>query len=153
MTRPKAPTGPPKPCFDCEAEGITTKRKTTGVRPPLCATHRRARKRARRDYSHEKHVWETYGITYDEYWAIYRAQNGVCAICERARGLKKKLSVDHCHATGMVRGLLCQKCNRDILGHLRDDVAAFYRAINYLEQPPAVRVIGTRITPDMIGTV
>lgn len=109
------------------------------------------KRRSRRDYSHEKHILETYGITSEQYWAIYRHQGGVCFICQRARGLRKKLSVDHCHATGMVRGLLCQKCNRDVLGHFRDDPAAFQRGIDYLRAPPAVEVIGVVITPDMRG--
>ena len=88
-----------------------------------------------------------YGITADEYWAIYRYQQGRCFICQRATGVRKKLSVDHCHETGIVRGLLCQRCNRDILGHLRDDTDAFERCIDYLKQPPAVRVIGRRTVP------
>lgn len=144
-----------KQCIDCVAEGITTKRKlklTRGGKPvpgPRCATHHRMKNRARRNYSHERHVLETYAITIDQYWIIYRHQGGVCAICRRARGLKKKLSVDHCHATGMVRGLLCQKCNRDVLGHLRDEPEAFQRAIDYLRSPPAVAAIGVVITPDM----
>ena len=131
------------------AEGITTKRKTTGVRTVLCATHRRARNKKKRNYSHEKHIGDTYGITSEEYWAIYKAQGGKCAMCKRAQGLKKKLSVDHDHADGKVRGLLCQKCNRDVLGHARDEIEFFERTIDYLKYPPAVQVIGIRITPDM----
>jgi hypothetical protein len=92
---------------------------------------------------------QTYGITADEYWAIYRYQLKTCAICQRATGVKKRLSVDHCHETGVVRGLLCSTCNSRVLGHLRDDVSALERAIDYLQEPPAVRVIGKRITPDM----
>ncbi|WIC40162.1 endonuclease VII [Gordonia phage Battleship] len=116
---------------------------------PRCATHHRQVRRNRRKYSHERHIGETYGITSEQYLQIYEAQGGVCYICQRARGLKKKLSVDHCHATGMVRGLLCQKCNRDILGHLRDDPEAAQRIIDYLRAPPAVQAIGVIITPDM----
>ncbi|AWY03883.1 endonuclease VII [Gordonia phage Nedarya] len=107
------------------------------------------KRRARRDYSHDRHILETYGITTEQYWAIYRHQGGVCAGCQRAKGLRKKLSVDHCHKTGLVRGLLCQKCNRDVLGHLRDEIAAFQRFITYLRSPPAVEAIGVVITPDM----
>lgn len=138
----------PKRCVDCEREGITTKRKAPHP-GPRCASHHRAKRNARRNYSHEKHIGETYGITSDEYWAIHKAQGGKCAICRRATGARKKLSVDHCHKTGMVRGLLCQKCNRDVLGHLRDEIEAFERGIVYLTSPPAVGVIGVRITPDM----
>lgn len=85
---------------------------------------------------------ELYGITSEEYQRIYEYQGGSCAICQRARGLRKKLSVDHDHSTGEVRGLLCQKCNRDVLGHLRDDTNALYRAADYLMSPPARNALG-----------
>lgn len=91
----------------------------------------------------------TYGITAEQYQQIYDAQGGYCYICRRARGLKKRLSIDHCHATGTVRGLLCQRCNRDVLGHLRDDPDAALRIVDYLREPPAVQAIGVVITPDM----
>lgn len=91
---------------------------------------------------------QTYGISADEYWLIYRYQLGTCAICQRATGVKKRLSVDHCHATGIVRGLLCSTCNSRVLGHLRDDTEALERAIDYLHHPPATRVIGHRVVPN-----
>lgn len=147
-----------KQCIDCVAEGITTKRKLKtgrGGKPvpgPRCATHHRMKNRARRNYSHEKHILETYGISLEEYWEIYRHQGGVCAICNRAKGLRKKLSVDHCHATGQVRGLLCTSCNRNVLGHLRDEIAAFQRCIDYLKFPPARQVLGIRVVPDFEET-
>jgi hypothetical protein len=43
-----------------------------------------------------------------------------------------KLMVDHCHATGKVRGLLCHNCNR-ALGLLKDDKSTIRRALEYLE--------------------
>jgi hypothetical protein len=100
--------------------------------------------------SWETRIWLTYGITSTEYWEIYEYQQGACYICRRATGRYKKLSVDHCHETGLVRGLLCQPCNRNVLGHLRDDTDALERAIDYLLSPPAVYVIGDRITPDIL---
>jgi hypothetical protein len=137
-----------KRCIGCEADGIASLRKTPHP-GPRCATHHRQRRKSRRSYSHERHISETYGITTVEYQSIYDYQGGSCAICQRATGAYKRLSVDHCHSTGLVRGLLCQKCNRDVLGHLRDDPAAFARAAAYLKRPPAVEAIGRRITPDM----
>ena len=91
---------------------------------------------------------QVYGITGQEYWAIYEYQGKRCYICQRATGVRKRLSVDHCHETGIVRGLLCQRCNRDVLGHLRDDPEAFWRGAQYLQNPPAVMVIGERIVPN-----
>ena len=134
-------------CVDCVDEGITTSRKAPHP-GPRCATHHRARKTVRRADNAETRWKNVYGITADEYWAIYRYQLGKCFICERATGARKRLSVDHCHTTGIVRGLLCSTCNSRVLGHLRDDLAAFKRAIDYLSQPPATRIIGERVVPN-----
>jgi len=136
-----------KPCIDCTAEGITTNRKAP-YPGPRCATHNRLKKAQRKTATQEQRWMTVYGITADEYQAIYEHQGGRCFICRRATGAKKKLSVDHCHETGMVRGLLCLGCNRNVLGHLRDRVDSLERAIEYLTSPPAVEVIGVRIVPE-----
>lgn len=129
-----------KQCIDCVSEGINTKRKAPHP-GPRCATHWRAKKRDRRNYSHGNHIKELYGITSEEYQKIYEYQGGYCAICKRARGLRKKLSVDHCHTTGEVRMLVCQPCNR-MMGHLRDDPEAFERGAEVLRNPPARAALG-----------
>ncbi|AXN53523.1 endonuclease VII [Gordonia phage Ronaldo] len=67
------------------------------------------------------------------------AQGGKCAICQRAIGKRRKLAVDHDHDTGEVRGILCQPCNFTVLG--RYDKEALQRAIDYLENPPARKVL------------
>lgn len=143
-----------KRCVDCVAEGITTKRKPALTRAgnPVpgnrCVTHQRARKSKTRDRAWELRLIATYGITADEYWAIYEWQAKCCYICRRANGTgRRKLSVDHDHETGFVRGLLCGPCNRDVVGHLRDDPAAFLRGASYLDSPPAFNVIGQRVAP------
>ncbi|ALA48165.1 endonuclease VII [Mycobacterium phage Phlei] len=133
-------------CVDCQAEGITTKRKAPHP-GPRCTTHHRAKKAQRRNSSWAARIQVTYGITEEEYWKIYEFQGGSCYICRRATGQKKRLSVDHDHKTGIVRGLLCASCNRYVLGHLRDDPEALERAIDYLEWPPAVALLGERIAP------
>ncbi|QXN73032.1 endonuclease VII [Mycobacterium phage Phillis] len=141
-------------CKDCIAEGITNVRKpatTRGGKPvpgKRCVTHHRARRQTTRDAAWERRLMDTYGITAEEYWEIYEFQGGCCYICRRATGKgRKKLSVDHCHTTGFVRGLLCGPCNRDVLGHLRDEPEAFLRGYNYLSSPPAIAVIGRRVAP------
>lgn len=57
---------------------------------------------------------------------------GVCMICEAA----KATSMDHCHITGRLRGLLCHNCNVG-LGHFRDSPALLSRAIVYIEEGEA----------------
>ena len=53
-----------------------------------------------------------YGITLDDYNKMFEEQKGKCAICNRHQNeLIRKLSVDHCHRTNKVRGLLCKNCN------------------------------------------
>lgn len=143
MTAPK-----PKRCKDCIAEGLDPKgKRKLATKPdgtlkpgPRCITHERSRRATTRDTSWERRLMATYGLTADEYWAIYEYQGGKCYICQRATGARKRLSVDHDHETGYVRGLLCGPCNRDVIGHLRDSVAALWRAITYLIFPPAQRI-------------
>lgn len=55
-----------------------------------------------------------------------------CAICFEAPRLGERLAVDHCHETGVVRGLLCRRCNTGI-GLLRDDPMVLNAAVAYLE--------------------
>lgn len=70
------------------------------------------------------------GITKEQYNEMLDSQKGVCAICERSCSMS--LAVDHDHKDNMVRGLLCNNCNRG-LGHLKDDIENLERAINYLK--------------------
>jgi hypothetical protein len=70
-----------------------------------------------------------YGISAAEYDALLKKQNGACAICRRRS--KERLCVDHCHWTGMIRGLLCRRCNL-ALGMLKDDQGSLIAAVAYL---------------------
>jgi hypothetical protein len=56
------------------------------------------------------------GLTPQEHAELLAQQDGRCAICRQAA----KLDLDHCHATGRTRGLLCRRCNLG-LGHFEDD--------------------------------
>lgn len=85
----------------------------------------------------DKQYRTKFGITLDDYERMLSEQDGVCAICERPERAKrgdtlKHLAVDHCHATGVVRGLLCADCNTAI-GKLLDDPSAMRRAAQYVE--------------------
>lgn len=113
---------------------------------PRCATHHREFKRSKSETAWAKRIETTYGITAEEFQAILEYQGGVCAICRTARGVTKRLSLDHSHATGQPRGAICGSCN-NLLGRGRDDPEFFRRAADYLEDPPAVHVIGERVAP------
>lgn len=54
-----------------------------------------------------------YGMTEADYDALLNQQNGQCGICRKTPD-KRRLAVDHCHATNRVRGLLCDWCNRNL---------------------------------------
>lgn len=80
-----------------------------------------------------------YGITVEMYDEMYEAQGGVCKICSRPEtlvhhnnGKIARLSVDHNHETGQVRGLLCRKCNTG-LGLFGDSIDVVGVALRYLE--------------------
>jgi hypothetical protein len=82
----------------------------------------------------DRHLRRTYNITLEEYQALAEAQGGGCAIChEPSRKIHTKLSVDHDHATGKIRGLLCHACNQSI-GMMLDDPALLREKANYIER-------------------
>jgi hypothetical protein len=72
-----------------------------------------------------------YGITLAEYDTMFEAQNGRCAICKQAQYCKRWLSVDHDHATGKIRALLCSLCNT-ALGALGESPSRLFNAMEYL---------------------
>lgn len=81
-----------------------------------------------------------YGIDLKIYREMLEEQKGGCRICGASSnnalyGINKtdNFSVDHCHDTGKVRGLLCNQCNR-ALGFFKDDPELLRKAANYLEQ-------------------
>jgi len=78
-------------------------------------------------------IHKAYAITADRYQSMLVSQNGVCAICRGVNVSGKRLSIDHDHATGHVRGLLCLQCNSG-LGQFRDDPARIRLAAEYLEK-------------------
>lgn len=68
-----------------------------------------------------------YGITVDDYDAMYETQKGRCLICDSA----EILFIDHNHKTGQIRGLLCHNCNVGI-GHFKDDPKLLSKAKEYV---------------------
>lgn len=88
-------------------------------------------------YNHEYRMVRDYGITTDRYLALVEAQQGRCAIC-LTKPRNRKLAVDHDHKSGEVRGLLCTRCNHGLLGKAHDSASMLFRALSYLQRPPAI---------------
>jgi len=72
-----------------------------------------------------------YGITAEQFKLLANKQDGLCAICKKQEKLGTALSVDHCHESGRIRGLLCRQCNVGI-GNLGHDIELLEKAIKYL---------------------
>ena len=73
-----------------------------------------------------------FGLTAQDYDEMLAAQGGTCAICPATAGYGgKRLAVDHDHATGRVRAILCDRCNQ-ILGMAKDDPELLARCAEYI---------------------
>ena len=121
---------------------------TTGSRCRSCAS----------EAAHATRVQSVYGISKDDYEALLRFQGGRCYICRRLpKGMR--LAVDHDHATGEVRGLLCANnengCNRGVVAILESaadgGLAAARRAVEYLEHTPFDRMRGLPARERVVG--
>jgi hypothetical protein len=105
----------------------------------------------------ERDLKRHYGITLDDFAYLAASQDNVCAVCHRPCPSGKRLAVDHCHQTKLVRGLLCGDCNLSA-GKLGEDpdrierLAAYIRAHN----TKAADLIGFQINPlptDQVDTM
>lgn len=72
-----------------------------------------------------------YGITVEQYEVMFVRQNGCCAVC--AQPSTTRLVVDHNHDSGVIRGLLCQRCNKG-LGLFDDSPTRLRAASHYLRE-------------------
>lgn len=89
-------------------------------------------------YDRKRQLKVKYNISENEYEQMFNEQNGKCQICKnpeitKTNGTLRKLSVDHCHKTKIVRGLLCINCNT-ALGKFKDNINLLESAILYLRR-------------------
>lgn len=105
-------------CKHCDKSVVPPKR--------VCAHH---------EMMHRSHyLKKMYNITAAQYQEMWEESNGKCWICGWAwKAGKRRLSVDHDHKTGMIRGLLCYTCNKG-LGVFRDRVEVLLNAAKYLQE-------------------
>lgn len=112
-----------------------------------------------------KHLLDNFKLTPNEWSLIEAYQNGVCFICGRKNDSGKRLSTDHCHLSGEVRGLLCSRCN-PLLGKLENAfiryglhkipgitlVFVVKRLLEYVQTPPSRAALG-RVHIGYVGRV
>lgn len=94
-------------------------------------TYRNECKECLKEHNRYRHT----GWTSEQYQAMFKKQDGKCAICRQPLASKRYgvLACDHNHLTGQHRGLLCTNCNT-ALGLLKEDISIFKRAIAYLHK-------------------
>lgn len=112
-----------KYCPECRPEQIRLKNKR-GHQNRDWVKHR--------DSTYKRMLKNNFGMTMDDYNELLIIQNGQCAICGNLPKTKR-LSVDHCHKTGLVRGLLCHMCNR-LLGLAKDKAFVLQNASDYIQR-------------------
>lgn len=76
-----------------------------------------------------------YGLTFGQWGRLFLKQKSRCAICGTDTPGSQEWHTDHCHATGKVRGILCQSCNT-ALGSFKDNVERLRASVEYLLNPP-----------------
>lgn len=87
----------------------------------------RARRAANPEREAARSRRKNYGLREEQFEAMLAAQGGRCPICR----VGEATSVDHCHATGRIRALLCRACNAG-LGFFADDPQLLRAAAAYL---------------------
>jgi hypothetical protein len=129
-----------KICRDCQVEKAESefpkaKRNKDGLHAYCrkCNNARAVKSPGYKEGVRKAHLKRTYKITPEQYEQMFEAQEGLCAICRQPESeYRKHLSIDHNHATGKVRGLLCHDCNLG-LGKFKDDTNRLKMAIMYLD--------------------
>jgi hypothetical protein len=124
-------------CLLCDPDGTALKDVMKERRAKELAWHRDPSNKSRfRGYQLKR----SYGISWEDRRKMLLLQNNACLICKAQEGSKEaspkhggKLYIDHCHATGRVRGLLCHLCNQG-LGLFRDNPEFLENAIYYLNK-------------------
>lgn len=100
-------------------------------KPCDTAAHKRYYEKNKRKVTSARLVSQ-YGIDIDTFEAMRFLQDNLCKLCGQPESVKdRELAVDHDHATGEVRGLLCFKCNT-ALGRVADDVESAKKVLAYI---------------------
>lgn len=99
-----------------------------------CERHRNAQQRLEKMADRKayalRHRCRQYGITPEDYAHLLERQDGKCAICRRPLG-RRRQTIDHCHRSGRVRGIVHWNCNL-VIGCANEDANVLVGAISYL---------------------
>lgn len=128
-------------CDSCQRKIVNEDDPRQKSRCKTCGLLALPRKQKRSSAAHRvRNLRTRYGMTPDQFYFLLDSQDNCCAICETElnpgtsyRGRHKKPMIDHCHATGNIRGILCNGCNL-IIGHASDDIPRLEKAIVYLRE-------------------
>lgn len=93
-----------------------------------------------RQVDRSKHYRRAYGITVEEADRMKSQNDGKCYICNKAT---TRLNIDHCHKTGIVRGVLCSACNL-FIARINDDPEVAQRMVDYLRHADVLIEIANR---------
>ena len=96
-------------------------------------TAKRRQGQSHKDWTRNWYLRRDFGISLDNYKQVLSAQGGVCILCGGRNKSGWDLAVDHCHASGKIRGLLCSSCNTG-LGMFKDSPDLCERAAEYLRR-------------------
>jgi hypothetical protein len=112
----------------------------------ICSTCQRA---TRKRTSRAAHVEKNYGLSREDYDALFELQGKRCAICW---GTRSSYDLDHDHKLEHLgayanRGILCARCNRRLLPSALNDPEILERAAQYLREPPARAITGLHSSP------
>lgn len=130
----------PRVCRTCATEKLAEEfYKHQGGRRVHCKACMRARDKERykanngKDRVFDQSLRRLYGITLDEYQQMAAKQQHLCGLCGESPDTERRMHVDHDHATGKIRALLCHHCNL-LIGNAKESVDRLRLAIAYLEQ-------------------
>lgn len=100
-----------------------------------CFNCRRSRNKQDKNDIKNSRLRKIYNISLEDYNELEKEQNYRCVIClkNKTKNKNKSLVVDHDHQTGLVRGLLCNNCNRSI-GYAQDSICILKRMIEYISK-------------------
>lgn len=134
-----------RPVGRCRSCSSAMNKKWREENKERCAQHRANRRgnEKAKEYDRVRSYKRRYGISAEIYNEMKVAQGYACAICGMSEHEHKLsrwgvLCIDHNHATGAVRALLCAQCNKG-LGSFKDSVDLLSKAIEYLSYHEKVK--------------